>query len=173
MAGEAGRGFSVVADEIRKLSESAGSSADEIAKLIDEIQSDTSQVADQMRESSEVIDEGREDVNTIAASLSQIGTAVSEAARRSEEIFHDADSHATNAERMVVSMEAIAKGSHANARVIEDVSRTGRIQLEAVGKIVHGSDALTRLAEDLRALLRDFQTGLDTGCPDAGGEASI
>jgi len=87
-AGEAGRGFSVVADEIRKLAESAGRSAEEIAKLIHEIQSDTAQVADEMRSSSVVIGEGRDDVDTIATSLEHIRAAVSEAAARAEEIFH-------------------------------------------------------------------------------------
>ena len=48
-AGEAGRGFSVVADEIRKLAESAGRSAEEISKLVNEIETDTSEVAEGMR----------------------------------------------------------------------------------------------------------------------------
>ena len=66
-AGEAGRGFAVVADEIRKLAESAARSAEEISKLVGEIEADTQSVADEMRESGQVITEGREDVNTIAA----------------------------------------------------------------------------------------------------------
>jgi len=158
-AGEAGRGFSVVADEIRKLSENAGRSADEISKLINEIQSDTQLVADEMRESSQVIGEGREDVNTIAASLGQISMAVSEAAARSEEIFHGADSHSTSASKMVDSMDAIAATARGNAEAIEDVAGTAKVQLESVSNVVTSSESVARLAEELREVLRAFRAG--------------
>ncbi|MCA9513110.1 MAG: methyl-accepting chemotaxis protein [Myxococcota bacterium] len=157
-AGEAGRGFSVVADEIRKLSENAGRSADEISKLIHEIQSDTHQVADEMRKSSLVIDEGREDVNTIADALSQISMAVGEAAARSEEIFHGADSHAMNAERMVASMQEIAMGASGSAESIAEVSRTANDQLAAVSEMVESSRTMADLAQSLREVLRGFRT---------------
>jgi len=160
-AGEAGRGFSVVADEIRKLSESAGRNAEEISKLIHEIQSDTAEVADEMRESSQVIGEGREDVNTIAASLGQISTAVSEAASRSEEIFHGADSHAMSAQRMVGSMSEIGEVASGNAKGIEEVARTARAQLDTVTAMVESSEALNALAEELRGSLRGFHTGAE------------
>lgn len=157
-AGEAGRGFSVVADEIRKLSESAGRSADEISKLINEIQSDTNEVADEMRKSSEVISEGREDVNTIADSLGQISMAVGEAAARSEEIFHGADTHAMSAERMVTAMEELRTSAETNDVAQEEVSRMARGQLEAVSKIVDGSQELLSISEELRALLSFYRT---------------
>jgi methyl-accepting chemotaxis protein len=162
-AGEAGRGFSVVADEIRKLSENAGRSADEISKLIHEIQSDTNQVADEMRKSSQVIDEGREDVNTIADALSQISMAVGEAAARSEEIFHGADSHAMNTDRMVASMDEIAQGATGSADSIAGVSRTARAQLGALSEIVDASNSMTELADQLRGVLRGFRTGAAGG----------
>ncbi|MFT5695198.1 MAG: methyl-accepting chemotaxis protein [Myxococcota bacterium] len=157
-AGEAGRGFSVVADEIRKLSESAGRSADEISKLIHEIQSDTNEVADEMRKSSEVISEGREDVNTIADSLGQISMAVGEAATRSEEIFHGADSHAMSAERMVTAMSELKSSAEGSDTAQEDVSRMARGQLGAVSKIVDGSQELLTVAEELRELLSFYRT---------------
>jgi methyl-accepting chemotaxis protein len=158
-AGEAGRGFSVVADEIRKLSESAGRSADEITALIHEIQVDTNEVADDMRESSMVIGEGREDVNTIADSLEQISMAVSEAAARSEEIFHGADSHAIHSESMVSSMSEIAKVAQGNGASIERVSQTANAQLSDVTAVVERSRVLARLAEELNTALRNFRTG--------------
>ncbi|MCP4039968.1 MAG: methyl-accepting chemotaxis protein, partial [bacterium] len=157
-AGEAGRGFSVVADEIRKLSESAGRSADEISKLIHEIQSDTNEVADEMRKSSQVIGEGREDVNTIADSLGQISMAVGEAAARSEEIFHGADTHASSAERMVTAMSELKSGAEGTDAAQEEVSRMARGQLDAVSKIVDGSKELLTVAEELRELLSFYRT---------------
>ena len=157
-AGEAGRGFSVVADEIRKLSESAGRSADEISKLINEIQSDTNDVADEMRKSSEMISEGREDVNTIADSLGQISMAVGEAATRSEEIFHGADTHVMSAERMVTAMSELRTSAEGSDSAQEDVSRMARGQLSAVSKIVDDSQDLLTVAEELRELLSFYRT---------------
>ncbi|MEE9608948.1 MAG: methyl-accepting chemotaxis protein [Myxococcota bacterium] len=157
-AGEAGRGFSVVADEIRKLSENAGRSAAEISKLINEIETETGEVADEMRTSSQVICDGREDVDTIAHSLEHVRAAVSEAAARAEEIFHGADSHTANVQRMVGSMDEIARVAEGNAKAIDGVAATSREQVESMAGMVTSSKSLTELAEGLRSALRHFQT---------------
>ncbi len=158
-AGEAGRGFSVVADEIRKLAESAGRSAEEISKLIHEIQSDTNEVADEIRESSLGVGEGREDVDTIAHSLAAIRSAVSEAAVRAEEIFHGADSHTRDIERMVSSMAGIAEVGARNAEAIEGVVGASQEQVASMTEVVASSESLSELAESLRGVLRGFRTG--------------
>jgi methyl-accepting chemotaxis protein len=169
-AGEAGRGFSVVADEIRKLSESAGRSADEISQLMHEIQADTAMVADEMRQSSQVIGEGREDVNTIAGALGQISTAVSEAAQRSEEIFHGADSHSQNAKVMVSAIEEIAKVAGGNGLRINEFTETMRGQLQTLGEIFVSSEALAGLAYELERSLTTFQTESVSGREVAASE---
>jgi len=157
-AGEAGRGFSVVADEIRKLAESAGRSAEEISKLVHEIQTETGEVADGMRQSSQVIAEGRDDVNTIAHSLEQIQAAVSEAASRAEEIFGEADAQARDAERMVGSVDEIARVAVTNATAIREVSEAVREQLAALGETAASAQSLTEGAHEVRGLLRRFRT---------------
>ncbi len=158
-AGEAGRGFSVVADEIRKLAESASRSADEIVKLIHEIESETNQVAEEMRESSVVVGEGREDVDTIAASLEQIRQAVSEAAIRAEEIFEGADAQTQDVQRMVGSMDEIGRVASRNAGSIEGVAKTSRGQVEAVGQMVESSQSLSGLAGNVQEVLKRLKKG--------------
>jgi len=158
-AGEAGRGFAVVADEIRKLAESAARSADEISKLVGEIEADTQSVADEMRESGQMISEGREDVNTIAASLEQIRSAVGEAAGRAEEIFQEADDQARTAETMVQSMDEVAKVSLVNASAVEEVAELARQQQEAVAEMTGASSSLAELSGDLANMVGRFETG--------------
>ena len=156
-AGEAGRGFAVVADEIRKLAESAARSADEIAKLMHEIEADTQSVADEMRESGQVITEGRDDDNTIAASLEHIRAAVGEAATRSEEIFQEADSQARQADSMVRAIDEISKVAEANAGAVDIVAASAQRQLDAMSDTVDSAKVLAEVADELRDGTRRFR----------------
>ena len=160
-AGEAGRGFAVVADEIRKLAESAAKSADEISQRIGEIQNDTSRVADEMRESGQVITEGREDVNTIAHSLEEIRQSVGEAASRAEEIFQQADVQARDAERMVQSMDQVTKASLENAAAVDEVAESAQHQQGSMSEMVTEADALLDASQQLRGLTDRFRTGAE------------
>ncbi len=158
-AGEAGRGFSVVADEIRKLAESATRSGEEISKLVQEIENDTQKVADEMRESGQVINEGHDDLNTIASSLEQIAAAVGEASERAEEIFLKADTQASDAARMVSSMDEISRVAAGNAKAMDEAAGTTREQLGAMEELVESTRGVTDVSEELREVLRQFRTG--------------
>jgi len=158
-AGEAGRGFAVVADEIRKLAESAGRRAEEIAKLIHEIQSDTAEVADEMRMSSTVISEGREDIDMIAASLESIRSMVLDAQVRAEGIFRNADTHTVEVERMVHSMDEISEAGTRKAAAIDRVVETSRLQSVSTAEVIESSGSLTNLSAELAHVLSHFRTG--------------
>ena len=112
-----------------------------------------------MRESSLVVGEGREDVDTIALSLEQIRSAVSEAATRAEEIFEGADTQTMDVQRIVGSIDEIAKVGERNSEAISGVSATSRGQMESTEQMVGSSQALNQLAAEMRELLRRLDTG--------------
>jgi methyl-accepting chemotaxis protein len=162
-AGEAGRGFAVVADEIRKLAESAGRRAEEIAKLINEIQSDTAEVADEMRHSSSVINEGRGDIDMIASSLESIRSTVKDAQVRAEGIFRGADAHTVEVERMVRSMDEISEAGTRKAAAIDRVVETSRLQSISTAEVIKSSGSLTELSAELAKVLSHFRTDSTPG----------
>lgn len=158
-AGEAGRGFAVVADEIRKLAESAQRGADEISKLVGEIESDTHNVADEMRLSGQVIAEGRDDVNTIAHSLGQIQAAVGEASTRAEEIFEQADVQTQGAERMVSAISEVANVATAHVASVDTVAGAAERQIEAMAEVEGASRELAVVAREIAEATQRARNG--------------
>ncbi|HYF91843.1 MAG TPA: methyl-accepting chemotaxis protein [Symbiobacteriaceae bacterium] len=85
-AGEHGRGFAVVADEVRKLAERAGRSAKEIAALIERVQSSTAAAVQTMEDGTLRVEEGAQLAADAGAVLREILTSVQTTAAAAEEI---------------------------------------------------------------------------------------
>ena len=81
-AGEQGRGFAVVADEVRKLAEESRGAAGEVAALAQEIQAETATTVDMVRQGAERSASGVRIVGEAHESLVALGTAVGEVAER-------------------------------------------------------------------------------------------
>lgn len=77
-AGESGRGFSIVADEIRKLSEDSSRSVKEIKQILDEINTNIRQLADKMNETSAITQKQASATQEIASSSQQLASCAQE-----------------------------------------------------------------------------------------------
>jgi methyl-accepting chemotaxis protein len=84
---------------------------------------------------------------------------VGEAARRAEEIFEGADIQTMDVQRMVGSMDEIAKVASRNAHSIDGVTATSGGQAGAMDQMVESTRSLTDLADRMHSLLRRFDTG--------------
>jgi methyl-accepting chemotaxis protein len=84
---------------------------------------------------------------------------VSEAATRAEEIFHGADGHTNDVDKMVSSMDEIARVAERNAGAIDAVVASTQRQVTLMTEMVASSKSMTDLAESQRGALHRFQTG--------------
>lgn len=130
-AGEAGRGFAVVADEVRKLAERSGSATREIGELIAEIQSQTSQAVASMKE-------GTDEARSQTAQAERAGQAFRQIQDGFAEVIERVEAISAAAKEMSVASDSVSKAMSDVAAVVEESSAAAE-QLSASAEEVSAS----------------------------------
>lgn len=142
-AGEQGRGFAVVADEVRKLAERTTKATGEIAETISTIQQNTLSAARKTEQSEGVVKQGKDDISHTSSMLDEIVTHVSEAMGMIEQIATATEEQSSTAEEISKSME-----------VIKDVARQSASSSTQLSSTV---DLLNQQTENLHELVGQFK----------------
>lgn len=106
-AGEAGRGFSVVAEEVQRLAERSGDATRQIATLVKTIQTDTQDAVAAMERSTQGVVEGAQLSDRAGAVLAEIDAVSRRLAQLIEEISASASDEATHANKVAESIQHI------------------------------------------------------------------
>ncbi len=190
-AGEQGKGFAVVADEVRKLAERSSRATKEIAALIAQVQSETERAVAAMDEgASEVMTgaaladrsatalveiktaaaERDRSVQQVFASLSDIGGATSRVVSASDAIAAIATQTNSAASRMTAaattvstSIESIAAVSEENSAAAEEVSAATEEMSAQAEEVVASAASLAEMARQLDALVARFRLSSESG----------
>jgi methyl-accepting chemotaxis protein len=157
-AGDAGRGFSVVAEEIRKLAESAGSSAEQIEDLIRQLEEESKRISQATLAMRDDVRGGRQDLEAIFAALEKVQGAVTEASRRAEDIFQKAGNQAADSERMVGDVERVAVVVDQNAKALVDMRGGLTAQTRTMEQMVRQAARLSDMSVQLGEVARRFRT---------------
>ncbi len=142
-AGEQGRGFAVVADEVRKLAERTTKATKEIAGMIRQIQKDTTGAVDSMVEGTKEVDAGKLLADNAGASL--------------REIITSSGSVVDTVMQLAMTSEEQAKASNQISRSITSISNVTQETASGTHQIARAAEDLNQLTENLQELVSHFR----------------
>lgn len=142
-AGEQGRGFAVVADEVRKLAERTTKATKEIGDMIRQIQQDTRGAVESMQQGTVKVTSGVDLVNRTGEALSRIVEMVSESADMIRQI-------AVASEEQSVATQQIAND-------IENVAKVTKESASGANESAKASHDLSQLATELQGIVGSFK----------------
>jgi methyl-accepting chemotaxis protein len=183
-AGEHGKGFAVVADEVRKLAERSSGQTKEIATLIRGIQDGISDAVNAITQGAQEIDAGVSKANEAGTALNEILAAVDTVAdqvksmaktaqhveRNAEEVLRAAENVSSASEQANAATEEMAASSSEVSRAVEHVvtiieqssavaeelSASAEEQNASVEEMTASSEELSKLAQSANELLAQF-----------------
>jgi len=142
-AGEQGRGFAVVADEVRKLAERTTKATKEISDMIRQIQQDTKNAVTSMEEGTNQVTGGVNLANQTGEALEKIQEMVNQTASMIQQIAGAAEEQSTATGQIAGDLEAVAQA--------------GREASNGVNESAKASRDLSVLASELHALVGTFK----------------
>ena len=134
-AGEQGRGFAVVADEVRKLAERTGTSTHEIATTIDGVKQDTADALHRLQAAIGRIANGVDSTENADEAIRSIRDLMDDFARRMERIGAATQEQRDASDRITRNMESVSTASQMNqasARSMVAVDELAQVTLKAV-----------------------------------------
>lgn len=150
-AGEAGKGFAVVADEVRKLAERSSVATKEIGDLVKNIQHTVSDAVSAMHESTSEVERGVQYSNLASHSLAQIMESIKMVNAQAEKVTSAATSMHTAAEALTSSVERVSAVVEENTAATEEMSAGSQTVVEAIENISSVSEENSAAVEEVTA----------------------
>lgn len=123
-AGEQGRGFAVVADEVRKLAERTSTATTEIAAMIASVQSDSQAATDSMSRIVDKVREGVDSAQKASGTMSEIANSAETVVKAVNEISYALEEQSAASQQLAQNVEDVAHMSEQNSQATRAAANT-------------------------------------------------
>jgi methyl-accepting chemotaxis protein len=159
-AGEHGRGFAVVADEVRKLAEDSGNAAKEIAKLIHYIQTGTQNAVASMKVGTDEVAIGALSLEKAVNEIDKVVGTGESIMRMVQEIAAASEQQAASIQEVTSSVEEVSSISEETAGSTTEASASVQEQTASMNELSRSAQGLANIASDMQNVVSKFS--LDT-----------
>lgn len=155
-AGEHGRGFAMVAEEVRRFADNTNSSVQDVAFIVRELKSEVERVVASASDGTSNLKGGREDLRKIREILVEITNYTSEVAERASSVIGLTHRQKEKAEKTVEVIERVAGIAR------ENLGSTGKVEAAverhgvAITNMIEESKKLSELSRELQGVLSRF-----------------
>ncbi|WP_218939061.1 methyl-accepting chemotaxis protein [Lysinibacillus antri] len=156
-AGEHGKGFAVVADEVRKLAEQVSTSITSITGIVNGIQNESSTVTQSLQNGYTEVQQGTSQIMKTQETFTGINSAITEMTNNINTVVENLSSIASNSEKINGSISEIAAISEESAAGVEQTSASSQQISSSMEEVANNADELAKLSEKLNGLVRQFK----------------
>jgi methyl-accepting chemotaxis protein len=155
-AGEHGKGFAVVADEVRKLAVQSKSSSNEIIDLILKIQTGTNQAVKAMEKNTLEVENGSIAVNEAGRSFIQITDSITDIRKTIQSIHQYVQKMTESSKCVTANIEVLTEIAKVNSNSSSAVAASAEAQLATMEEIASSVQTVNEMAINLKEVLRKF-----------------
>jgi methyl-accepting chemotaxis protein len=156
-AGEQGKGFAVVADEVRKLAEQSQRSTTQITALIKEIEKETASAVQAMNNSTEEVEAGTQIVRETGELFTKMLASIGNVAEQIQDVSATADEMSAGTEEVAAAVHELARIAEHAATSIISISNSTNEQLDAMSEIDTSANSLKEMAHHVKGLAGEFR----------------
>ncbi|ADU28943.1 methyl-accepting chemotaxis protein [Evansella cellulosilytica] len=156
-AGEHGRGFAVVADEVRKLAEQSSRSAQQISQMIEEIQSDIHKSVNSIADGQGAVSIGKTKVDDAGIVFKDISNNILSVSSQVQEVSAAIQQISASTGMMVNAIEETTEVSQTTAGLTQNVAAAAEEQNASMEEISATSHTLANMAEELQESVKKFK----------------
>lgn len=160
-AGEHGKGFAVVADEVRKLAERSSRATGEIADLIKSIQNETMDAVAAMEKGTQEVQSGAQLAQNAGTAIEGMMSAIQSVFSQIEKVAGAIDSMSSAAFGMEEIMDDIAKITDENASATDEASSSVESVVKAVASIAATSEEAAASSQEVAASAQEQSASVE------------